>query len=337
MNRLKPLDLIIGISALLLISVSFWQTWLGLQQIFGPASIVISLVLSVMLLILSWLMREEKLKDNSVTPLFFMYIFIASFCFMANFNSLYTRFMKTDIYSNELRGINEDFNQLESDVNSKFNYIHSGEFLQNIEIKKAQMIEQIKDPGNPGIGERAKSLIRDLEKLLGQRVDILTCIGNDYVDLADRMGSQIDAMITSLSPVETDLKVDINKAVLKWNKKIQELLLLTNAQKDDISQSLIDESLTEYNKLGNRAINVLGANKFKFESKLSKTQEVGKIGYAFEHAIKNFSVFQVVVLMGCILLDFLLPILIILITKPNDKGSRNTGFRRQGRVLIPKN
>jgi len=245
--------------------------------------------------------------------------------------------MKTDIYSNELRGINQDFNQLESDVNSKFNYKYNDGVKQNIEILKNQMIEQIKDPGNKGIGTRAQSLIRDLERLLGQRIDLLTPVDNDYVDLADRMGSQIDAMITSLSPVETELKVEINKAVLKWNKKIQELLLLTNAQKDDISQSLIDESLTEYNKLGNRAINVLGANKFKFESKLSQTQEVGKIGYAFEHAIKNFSIFQVVVLMGCILLDFLLPILIILITKPNDNNIRNSGFRRQGRVLMPKN
>ncbi|MBK6483747.1 MAG: hypothetical protein IPG01_11585 [Chitinophagaceae bacterium] len=336
-NRLNPIDLFVGILAILLISVSFYQTWLGLQQIFGPASFIISLVLSSMLLMLCWLIRDAKLKGNSTTGLLTIYVFIASFCFMANFNALYTRFMRTDIYTTELREINENFNHLEADVNSKFNYKYNDEVKQNIEILKNQMIEQIKDPGNKGIGTRAQSLIRDIEKLLGQRVDLLTPVGNDYVDLAERMGSQIDAMITSLSPVETELKVDLNKAVLKWNKRIQELLLLSNAEKDDISQGLIDESLTEYNKLGNKALTILGANKIKFVPVLSKTQEVGKIGYAFEHALKNFGVYQFVVLMGCILLDFLIPILLLLITKPVDKNRSGSVFKREGKVLIPKN
>jgi hypothetical protein len=336
-NRLNPIDLFVAVLAVLLISVSFYQTWLGLQQIFGPASFIISLVLSAMLLMLCWLLRDAKLKNNSTAGLMTIYVFIASFCFMANFNALYTRFMRTDIYTTELRDINESFNHLEADVNSKFNYKYNDETKQNIEILKKQMIEQIKDPGNKGIGTRAQSLIRDIEKLLGQRVDLLTPVGNDYVDLAERMGSQIDAMITSLSPVETELKVDLNKTVLKWNKKIQELLLLSNAEKDDLSQGLIDESLTEYNKLGNKALTVLGANKIKFVPVLSKTQEVGKIGYAFEHAIKNFGVYQFVVLMGCILLDFLIPILLLLITKPDDKNRGGGVFKREGKVLIPNN
>lgn len=256
---------------------------------------------------------------------------------MANFNALYTRFMRTDIYTTELRDINEDFNLLEADVNSKFNYRYDDETKQNVEILKKQMIEQIKDPGNKGIGTRAQSLIRDIEKLLGQRVDFLTPVGNNYVDLAERMGNQIDVILTSLTPAETELKVDLNNAVLKWNKKIQELLLLSNEEKDDISQGLIDESISEYNKLGNKALTVLGANKIKFTPVFSKTQEVGKIGYAFEHAIENFGVYQFVVLMGCVLLDFLMPILLLIITKPDDKNRGSGVFKREGKVLIPNN
>ena len=156
-NRLKPIDLVVGVLAVMLISVSFYQTWLGLQQIFGPASFIISLVLSTMLLILCWLLRDAKLEGSSTAGLMTIYVFIASFCFMANFNALYTRFMRTDIYTTELRDINEDFNLLEADVNSKFNYRYDDETKQNVEILKKQMIEQIKDPGNKGIGTRAQS------------------------------------------------------------------------------------------------------------------------------------------------------------------------------------
>lgn len=337
-KKITPTDLFLAVLALLLISVSFYQTWLGLQQIFGPASFVIALVLSLLLLFLCWIIRNAKLDGKSTSSFVWIYIFIASFCFIANFNALYTRFMRTDIYTTELREINERFNNLETDIQSKLSYKYNKETAQNIEIKKKQMIEQIKDPGNKGIGTRAQSLIRDIEKLTGQKVDFLTPVGNDYNDLANRMGNQIDNMISDLSPDERSLKTDINNAVLKWNKKIQELLLLSNKDKDDLSQGLIDESLTEYNKLGNKAHTVLGEKEFKFEPVLSKTQEVGKIGYAFNHAIKNFGMYQFVVLAGCILLDFVIVIIILLVTTSENSNSNSGALaKRKGKTFIPNN
>lgn len=328
-------DLFLAILAILLISVSFYQTWLGLEQIFGNASFLIALVLSLLLLFIIWMLRKAKMEGKSTASLVGIYIFIASFCFIANFNALYTRFMKTDIYTTQLREINEDFNNLETDIQSKLSYKYNKEITQNIEIKKKQMMEQIKDPGNKGIGTRAQSLIRDIEKLTGQKVDFLTPVSNDYEDLADRMGRQIDNMISDLSPDEKALKADINNSVLKWNKKIQELLSLSKKEKDDMSQGLIDESINEYNKLGNKAHTVLGDNKFRFTPLLSNTQDVGKIGFAFEHAIKNFGMYQFVVLMGCVLLDFVVVIIVLLVTTTeNHTGNGYSSQKNGGRTLI---
>ena len=333
-------DLFLAILAILLISVSFYQTWLGLEQIFGNASLIISLVLSLLLLFLIWMIHTEKSSGRPTGKLVGIYIFIASFCFIANFNALYTRFMKTDIYTEELRTIKERFNNLEADVQAKFSYKYNKETAQNIEIKKKQMIEQIKDPGNKGIGTRAQSLIGDIEKLTGQKVDLLTPVGDDYEDLSIRMGSQIDNMISDLSPEEMSLKTDLSKSVSKWNKKIQDLLLLPKKEQDDISQGLIDESLSDYNTLGNRSLNVLGEEKFKFNPEISNTQEVGKIGFAFDHAIKNFGMYQFVVLMGCILLDFVIVIIVLLVT-PSDGNNGSTSVfdpkKRHGKVIIGKN
>jgi hypothetical protein len=333
-KKITATDLFLAILALLLISVSFYQTWLGLQQIFGPASFLIALVLSMLLLFLLLIIRNKKLEGKPVGSLISIYIFIALFCFIANFNALYTRFMRTDIYTTELRDINEDFNNLQTDVQSKFSYKYNKETAQNIEIKKKQLMEQIKDPGNKGIGTRAQSLIRDIEKLTGQKVDLLTPVGNDYDDLSTRMGNQIDNMISDLGTEEKALKTDIDNAVLKWNRKIQDLLLLSNKEKDAMSQGIIDESLSEYNKLGNRAHTVLGDNKYKFEPVLSKTQEVGKIGFAFNHAIKNFGWYQFVVLLGCILLDFVIVIIILLVTTADDSTKDNSIInRRTGKTI----
>lgn len=340
-KKTTPADLFLGILALLLISVSFYQTWLGLQQIFGPASFVIALVLSLLLLFLCWMLRNAKLEGKPTGSLVGIYVFIASFCFIANFNALYTRFMKTDIYTDELRDINKNFTALENDVESKLSYKYNKATTQNIEIKKKQLMEQIKDPGNKGIGTRAQLLIKDIEKLTNQKVDLLTPVGDDYEDLSERMGKQIDNIISDLSPEERALKSDINNTAFKWNKNIQDLLLLSKKEKDGLSQGLIDESLSDYNKLGSRAQTILGNEKIHFEPMVSKTQQVGKIGFAFEHAIKNFGMYQFVVLAGCILLDFVIVIIILLVTDSgNYNGSNGRSVfnnKRSGKTIIPNN
>lgn len=341
-KRITASDLFLAVLALLLISVSFYQTWLGLQQIFGPASFVIALVLSLLLLFLLWIIRNAKLDGKPTSSLVGIYVFIASFCFIANFNALYTRFMRTDIYTTELREINEDFNNLETDVEAKLNYeITNPKTRQEIRSEVNLLKIQIKDPKNLGIGIEARQIVGRIEKLLGKKLTPLTPISNTpsgYEDLANRMEDQIIEMVYNLSTEEKNLLTDLNNGVLKWNKKIQDLLLLSNKDKDDLSQGLIDESLTEYNKLGNRAHTILGDSKIKFSPKISKTQEVGKIGFAFNHAIKNFGWYQFVVLMGCILLDFVIVIIILLVTDSDNNSSRKQSFiKTKGKTLTPNN
>ena len=130
----------------------------------------------------------------------------------------------------------------------------------------------------------------------------------DYDDLATRMGSQIVDMMDQLSPSEKTLKTDVENAKLHWNKQIEKLLLMSKNEINDIAQGEIDKSLQQYNDLVNRSKSVLGDEKIKIDSAISKTEDVGKIGFAFEHAIKNFSMYQFVVLMGCVLLDFVIVI-----------------------------
>ena len=344
-QRIKPTDIFLAILALLLISVSFYQTWLGLDQIFGTSSFVIALVLSLLLLFLIWMLREAKQNGESTFKLMGIYIFIAFFCFIANFNALYTRFMKTNIYETELKEISEKFNVLDSDVNSKFTYLYSSTQRQEIDNKKDDLMQQIQDKGDPGFGTKSQLLIRDIERILGpgKRIDILKVANNDYTDLAERMGQKIDGMVSKLSPDETTLKTDLKIATKKWNEEIQNFLILPQEKKDKIAQSLVDKSLADYNKLGLKASTVLGNDKIKFEIVTSKTQEVGKIGFAFGHAIQNFGVYQFVVLLGCILLDFIIPIIVILVTKPNSTDVNNNyngsvfTTKRKSNVLIPNN
>lgn len=63
-NKITATDLFLAILAVMLIGVSFYQTWLGLQQIFGGSSFVIALVLSLILLFLLWQIRKAKVNGT---------------------------------------------------------------------------------------------------------------------------------------------------------------------------------------------------------------------------------------------------------------------------------
>jgi hypothetical protein len=341
-QRITPADLFLAILAFLLISVSFYQTWLGLEQIFGSASFLIALVLSLLLLFLIWMLRIAKVEGRPTSSLVGIYIFIASFCFIANFNALYTRFMRTDIYTTELREINDNFNFLETDIKKKLNYsITDEKTRQAIVSKTDQLKKQITDTGNPGYGDKARQLAIDIEKLLGQKLTLLTVSKNDYDDLAIRMETQITDLMDQLSPAEKTLKTEAESAKLYWNKQIEKLLLMSKNDINSIAQGEINKSLQQYNDLVNQSKSVLGDEKIKIEPATSKTQDVGKIGFAFEHAIKNFSMYQFVVLMGCILLDFVIVIIVLLVTPSNvsvnNSKSVFNGNKRSGKTLIPKN
>lgn len=342
-KKITATDLFLAVLAVMLISVSFYQTWIGLKQIFGPSSFIIALVLSLLMLFLLWQLRNAKARGISLSGLIWVYVFIASFCFIANFNALYTRFMTTDIFTTELRDINEKFIDLETNVASKLNYsVADTKTRQAIRSEINLLKIQITDPINTGIGIEAQQIIGRIEKLIGKKITPLTPISLNaagHEDLADRMEEQIIQMVYNLSPEETTLMTDINTAALNWNKDIQNLLVQSQTIIDEDSQGQIDKATTEYNKLGNRAHIILGDDTFKFEPTHSKTQEVGKIGFAFNHAIENFGMYQFVVFAGCILLDFGIMIIILLVPSADPRdNNRNNGSvinKRRGKTLIP--
>lgn len=342
-TKITATDLFLGILAVMLIGVSFYQTWLGLQQIFGGSSFVIALVLSLILLFLLWQIRRAKTSGQSPSSLSWIYFFFASFCFVANFNALYTRFMRTDIYTTELRNVNEKFSALETDVESKLNYsVPDAKTRQAIRSELNLLKIQISDPKNVGIGPEARQIIARIEKMIGKKVTPLTPVSetpDGYADLADRMEEQIVQMVYNLTPEEKNLMSDINNASVRWNKEIQNLLQMNPDVINLMAQGQIDKSLTEYNRLGSKAESILGKDKLKFEPTYSETQEVGKIGYAFSHAIKNFGMFQLVVLAGCILLDFGIMFIILLMPTETNRNTGNSSesiftSKRSGKTII---
>lgn len=199
---------------------------------------------------------------------------------------------------------------------------------------------QITDPRNQGKGEKANIILARIETMLGGKLTTLTPISNTpegYSDLADRYEQQIIQKMENLSPDEKKLKTDINNLVLFWNREISKLLLMNEKDIVDMAQGQIDKALTDYNKIGNRAMITLGPDKINFLPFQSNTQEVGKVGYAFGHALTNFGIMPMIVLAGCLLLDFGILFILLLMPTDNNSNQNSTAYnKKSGRTLITK-
>lgn len=331
-KKITASELFLALLALLLIGVSFYQTWLGLQQIFGPASFVIALVLSLLLLYLLWEIRKAKLERKPTASLVWIYVFVASFCFIANFNALYTRFMKTDIYTEELKIIGKKLNNLETAVNSKLD-LPDSKIAKQVEEYRTKLRIQIVNEGNPGIGPEARKVLNDLQDLTGKKFTPLYAINKDFKDLALRMDKQVENVVYGLSPSERDLQSKVSNASLIWNKEIENTLRLPDSQLNKAAQGQIEKALAEYNKLGNEAQTVLGVKKLEFTLAESETHLAGKLSFSIRHAIKNFGVSQFVVLAGCILLDFVIVIIILFATTPRENSTNGSVIGKKGTTL----
>lgn len=325
--------ILIGL-AMILSAISFWQTWGGYEQLFGGVAIGVSFVLTILLLFITYKIWEHKKENKPTTALSIFYFMLAIFSITGNFNQIYTTFLKTDIYREELREVKNDFTDLENTINENLNYKYPKNISQQIESKKKQLSQQIKDEANPGIGSKAQMIISDIERLLGQKLTFLTAKNNDYNDLARRMEEQIDNLLFNLSPDEKKLKSDIHSATLKWHKEVDNLLGMSSDIIDNSTPQVIELALSDYNKIGNQANSTLGTDNIGFENKKSEVNEVGKMGYSFKHAISNIGVYSIGVLFACLFLDLAILIMIHLTT--NNQGN-NTIYYRGPRRYTPSN
>ncbi len=342
-STISSTDVLLSVLALLLVGVSFWQTFLGLDQLFGKASLFIALILALLLLYLAYTIRQHKKAGKSVVGLSFTYCFVALFCFAANFNAIYTRFMKKEIYLEEMTRVRDTFPDMVNQVEAQLNYNYDPKVRADIRDLQTQLRIQIVDPQNAGIGPEARKLITKIEGKLGKTLTPLTPKSKDvegYKDLARRMSDQISDLIDNLSQEERDLQAENKKKSAMVTKQLNEGIDNVDFYIDsDDGKSLfnkINQAIASYNSQGRKSEIILNG-KYQHQVLTTDISQVGKISYTFRHAFEYFGITTMLVLAGCLLLDFMLLLLVLLLS--DQERSNNTAepaYRNvnRGRTII---
>lgn len=306
------------------LSISIWQTARGYQLMFGKElAWVFSLAIGLMMLFLSLEMRKRKLKgQNAMGPLI-GYIACAVFCFFGNFNAIYSRYNREELFKNELEKHRQQLTAISTAAITALGKADtSAAHLQSkVQELKGQLLMQIKDPANSGLGTRAKEIIMAIENNLGQK---LTVFSGSPVQLAGSYTANIDHILTARMANSRKKTADQMIADMTVQKDTLDAIIMTALKPQNISsmgQDAIFKTVDAINNIGEKTKNFLGAAQFSYVPAEFENQEIGKISHTFASAFNGDNwVTAFISMLVAIAIDALVPFVVFVGTQPEEEN-----------------
>ncbi|MEL7120213.1 MAG: MARVEL domain-containing protein [Bacteroidota bacterium] len=283
-------NLILIILAFICVSISFIQTARGYDELAGPVfNWAFSIVISLFILLLNYRFRDHLRNGFAIWGILGFYLLVTTFSFAGNFNAFYSQFMRKELYEDELKTFRSELEGVQQQAITSLNNSNNAEDIRAtiLPLKRA-MEAQITNPGNPGMGQRTKELIKEIEAELGTTVTILR--GKDYTETAQLMGDQVENLLNDQLSVLTG---DANKLVTQINimadsiKPEIDQVLLDNQLLEANGKLLLDETARIHNTIGELSQGYLGVDQFEYEPLRSKNSQVGKISHSFQSAMRG--------------------------------------------------
>lgn len=279
------------IITLIFLGISIWQTALGYKLMFGSQlSWIFSLAIGVMMLYLAFEMRKRRIQGLSAIGPLAGYVACAIFCFFGNFNAIYSRYNKEELFTKELMRHKEEFTAIVT---------NSTTYLENIDPKftvnktqvlehKNQLIAQILNRSNSGKGNRANEEIVIIGDLLGQK---LTEFSGPPRELADEYSKNIDNILQARASSGRlgEANIIINEIKLKQEKLTPIIMDALKPQNISLmGQNAIFQTVDAINEIGSRTKFFLGKESlYEYLPAKFENQEIGKISHTFSSAFNG--------------------------------------------------
>lgn len=324
--------LFLGLTVVFL-SISIWQTAKGYELMFGrQLAWVFSLAIGLMMLFLSFEMRKRRLRGlNAAGPLA-GYIACAIFCFFGNFNAIYSRYNREELFKKELEQHRQQLTAISTAAITALAKADTSadHLLRRVGELKGQLLMQIKDPANAGLGIRAKEIIASIENSLGQK---LTLFSGTPAQLAGSYSDNIDHILTARLANSRKKTADQMIQEISVQKDTLDALILTTLKPQNISargQDVIFKTVDAINNIGEKTKNFLGAANFSYTEAEFENQEIGKISHTFSSAFngENWATALISILVA-IAIDALVPFVIFVGTGREEEQSQYAGNRER--------
>lgn len=296
------------------LSISVWQTSQGYQLMFGvQLAWIFSFAIGLMMLFLSFEMRKRRLKGQSAMGPLAGYIACAVFCFFGNFNAIYSRYNREELFKKELQKHRQQLTVVSTAAVTALQKADTAadHMERRVQELKGQLLMQIRDPANAGLGNRSREVIASIEASLGQK---LTVFSGNPAQLAGSYSSNIDHILLIRLNNSRKKLADQMIREIAVQKDSLDIMILDALKPQNIGskgQEAIFKTVDAINTIGGKTRTFLGNTGFTFQNAEFENQEIGKISHTFSSAFngENWATALISMLVA-IAIDALVPFVI---------------------------
>ena len=339
-DQVKALALLI-LSGLCL-AYSGYQTFQGYATDLGTLnSLMLSTILTLAMMVLSISLRIDIKRGYSQNKIMFtlaLYMLVASFSFIGNFNSFYKALMQDTVVREEIQ---EKLIVIQN-IKGKLNDTFQDNEVDKMRVKTLALIDQFKsqltNQMEPGLGDKAEVILKQIENTLGTPLTRLK--GNDKSDEAlKRMADQYEELIKRAlekSPLvasrgafeKEQIKNELNKKIdfrISELEKASQDMTQSSYETREKAKIAIQQSVSTYKEVGSqiRRYN----NNFIFNENLTlKNTNLGMISHTLSSSFSNLANIQTwVAIILALLIELFVPALVFALTPRGNASHESNG------------
>lgn len=295
-------EILILFIGIIVICYSTYQTARGFEANTGGLfqawvwAILIGLSLSYLALEL----RKKLLQGNKPGALLmtFFYLFVATFSFIANFNTFYSGATKSETLNNQIDLLSNKLSTLKSQSYSYIDKVPEAVGKLQITLEK-----QILDPALPDWGPETQKIIDELSRILG--VPITKPSGKPIQKLTS-VKIQIDELLRTHTAKTDTFKQRVNSDL---DRIMQQFKSVKKEPNSASNIEIINEAKKTYNSICSDAIAFLPKDFQCSQLAGFNDEEIGQIQYTLKSALDN-PMNALIPALQSALLDLVLPFMI---------------------------
>jgi uncharacterized membrane protein YhaH (DUF805 family) len=340
--------------ALLCTILSGYQAYLGYNSFLGAAgAISFAVVMSLAVLFLNFALRERRIERGDTAGVIVLLLVFIFFLFLGDFAAIYNRTASSGrvvdvVVQNAWNNFQSNMTAVQTALAGEQEVIKIKERRDKFDVELRNFVEQCTDPRNPGMGEKAKEHLKNIEDILAVKLTKLkpparkggsgTNNLNEFREFCDHVAGEAENAYEKTSSAANEksgayqqLLSDIDKNQKSYEQKTQQFL-----KGDDRNQSVGEQLMIGMKMDSDKAKD--GLEKLGFPEAVASFKEINpddihfdKIWQAFRSAFYDFDkpMITIMALGITLLINFTVPLITFAFYKPG-QGNRMVGRRNSG-------
>ena len=317
-------DVIFALIVVLASGFSAFTTYLGFSKDLPLyMSIPISVIIGLGLLGVNFKIRACRVSDSSLIGSFTVFFILFVFSFISNTNAFYSRLIQDDIVRETqdeawLVFDEESSNALKI-IEDNPTYQEELRRIAEVENEITKLRDQITDPRNPGLGERAQEHLRRIERLLEtDSTDLAPPLPERPMHEHEEYAAELERHIRELIEERKRRGVVLGYAALHEEISQKRNIHQQRLDEKDYRRSHTDEMHRDLKFIENQTNRHLSPSpELELREINDKADEIGKFKYTWRNFVQYVSPVAITlsVVLGA-LLDLLAPVMSLAFYRP---------------------